>query len=82
MHGIYFDSELSGSELMLLHDAEPIHRMHLRALLTEVFKSLYSLNPGFMKQYFERKCLSIELREQISSSSSSYDQVWHSILPV
>lgn len=63
MHVIYFDSELSGSELMLLHNAEPVHRIHLRTLLTEVFKSLHSLNPGFMKPYFERKCLSTELRD-------------------
>ena len=63
MHIIYFDNELSGSELMHLYNVEPVHRVHLRFLLTEVFKSLHYMNPGFMKSYFVRKSLYTELRD-------------------
>ena len=63
MHVIYSDSNLSGYELMKLYSVEPVHKMHLRFLLTEVYKSLHFLNPGFMQSYYVKKSLSFELRD-------------------
>ena len=39
-----------------------IHQKHLRALATEIYKSLADINPDFMKPYFKIKEMPYNLR--------------------
>ena len=49
---IIYDSNESNEELIISNNEVSVSRNHLRALATEINKSLADKNPGFMKPYF------------------------------
>ena len=53
-----------------------IHQKHLRALATEIYKSLADINPDFMKPYFKIKEMPYNLRNgyalKLPSTNSTY----------
>ena len=53
-----------------------IHQKHLRALSTEIYKSLADINPDFMKPYFKIKEMPYNLRNgyalKLPSTNSTY----------
>ena len=51
---IYISSE-SYEELLTRSNEVSIHQKHLRALATEIYKSLPDINPDFMKPHFKIK---------------------------
>ena len=50
-------------ELFQKHEHVSIHTKHIRMLMTEIFKSIHSINPGFMKEVFIEKSLHYTLRQ-------------------
>ena len=52
------------------------HQKHLRALATEIYKSLADINPDFMKPYFKRKEMPFYLQNgyalKLQSTNSTY----------
>ena len=59
---VFNDNILSLSELYEKEGIFPFHTMHLRLLITEIFKTLNNLNPSFMKQIFPKKEVFYNLR--------------------
>ena len=53
-----------------------IHQKHLRALATEIYKSLADINPDFIKPYFKIKDMPYNLRNgyalKLPSTNSTY----------
>ena len=53
-----------------------IHHKHLRALATEIYKSLADINPDFIKPYFKIKEMPYNLRNghalKLPSTNSTY----------
>ena len=53
-----------------------VHQKHLRALATEIYKSLADINPDFMKPYFKIKEMPYNLRNgyalKLPSTNSTY----------
>ena len=60
-----------------------IHQKYLRALATEIYKSLADINPDFMKPYFKIKEMPYNLRNgyalKLPSTNSTYYGI-HSVL--
>ena len=63
-------------ELLTGNNKVSIHQKHLRALATEIYKSLADINPDFMKQYFIIKEMPYNLRNgcalKLPSANSTY----------
>ena len=72
---IYNTSE-SYEELLTRSNAVSIHQKHLRALATDIYKSLADINPDFMKPYFKIKEMPYNLRNgyalKLPSTNSTY----------
>ena len=62
LRAIYNDVSLNLDELILLDSSSSIHVRNLRALLTEIFKSLNRQNPSFMWSLFIKKESTYDLR--------------------
>ena len=63
MRAVFCFSDLSIQQEMEERNIVPIHSLHLQSLIVEIFKSLHSLNPSFMKSFFVEKPLSFNLRD-------------------
>ena len=63
LKAVFGCSEQSLPQLMESHGMVPVHTMHLHYLMIEVFRSLNSLNPIFMKGFFQEKALPYELSD-------------------
>ena len=50
---IIYNSNDSYEELLTRNNEVSIHQKHLRALATEIYKSLADINPDFMKPYLK-----------------------------
>ena len=61
---VYQDTNSSYEDLLEKDKSCTIHINNLRLLMCEIFKSLHSLNPSFMKDLFALKPLSMNLRAQ------------------
>ena len=59
---LHFRFDLGLEELLQLNGSMTVHAKHLQILMTEVFKSLNKLNPGFMWNCFEAKSRPYNLR--------------------
>ena len=59
---IIYNSSESYEELLTRSNEVPINQKHLRALATEICKSLADINPDFMKPYFITKEMPYNLR--------------------
>ena len=62
---VYRDFDSSFQELLTLDKGNTIHLRNLRALMTEVFKSLKNINPEFMWNIFSTKTTGYKLRSGI-----------------
>ena len=60
---VYDDFNKSYHELLEQNKNLFIHRIHLRYLVIEMFKSIMHLNPQFMWSYFEQKPMPYNLRD-------------------
>ena len=73
---IIYNSRESYEELLKGRREVSIHQKHLRALATEIYKSLADLNPDFMKPYFKIKEMPDNLRNgyalRLRSTNSTY----------
>ena len=73
---IIYNSSESYEELLTRSNEVSIHQKHLRALATEIYKSLADLNPDFMKPYFKIKEMPDNLRNgyvlRLRSTNSTY----------
>ena len=73
---IIYNSSESYEELLARSNEVSIHQKHLRALATEIYKSLADLNPDFMKPYFKIKEMPDNLRNgyalRLRSTNSTY----------
>ncbi len=54
-----------------------LHIRHLRIISTEVFKSLNSLNPNFMKEMFNVKETSYNLRDSTLMYLPSFNKIMY-----
>ena len=59
-----------------------IHQKHLRALATEIYKSLADINPDFMKPYFKIKQMPYNLRNGYSLKVPSTNCTYYGIYSV
>ena len=59
---IIYNSSESHEELFTRSNEVPINQKHLRALATEICKSLADINPDFMEPYFTIKEMPYNLR--------------------
>ena len=73
---IIYNSSESYEELLTRSNEVSIHQKHLRALATEIYKSLADINPDFMKPYFKIKEMPYNLRNgyalKLPSTNSTY----------
>ena len=73
---IISNSNESYEELLTRNNEVSIHQKHLRALATEIYKSLADINPDFMKPYFIIKEIPYNLRNgcvlKLPSANSTY----------
>ena len=73
---IIYNSSESYEELLTRSNEVSIHQKHLRALATEIYKSLADINPDFMKPYFKIKEMPYNLRNgyalKLPSANSTY----------
>jgi hypothetical protein len=60
---IVYQSGSCYREILLENNVKSIHQIHLRFLATEIYKSLNDLSPVFMKEFFEIKTTSYNLRK-------------------
>ena len=60
---VVYNSHESYLEILNKHDEVTIHQKHLRFFATEIYKSLNSLNPEFMKDFFPFKNTSYNFRK-------------------
>ena len=81
---IVYNSSESHKELLTRSNEVSIHKKHLRALATEIYKSLADINPDFMKPYFKIKEMPYNLRNgyalKLPSTNSTYYGI-NSVLP-
>ena len=49
---VIYNSSKSYEDLLTHNNEVSIHQKHLRALATEIYKSLADINPDFIKPYF------------------------------
>ena len=61
---IIYNSSESYEELLARSNEVSIHQKHLRALATEIYKSLADINPDFIKPYFKIKEMPCNLRNK------------------
>lgn len=54
--------DISLDQLIQMDSSSTIHEMHLRILLTEVYKAIHGLSPKFMAEFFTSKDISYSLR--------------------
>ena len=70
------NSNESYEALLTRNNEVSIHQKHLRALATEIYKSLADINPDFMKPYFIIKEMPYNLRNgcalKLPSANSTY----------
>ena len=59
---IIYNSSESYEELLTRSNEVSIHQKHLRALATEIYKSLADINPDFMKPHFTIKEMLYDLQ--------------------
>ena len=73
---IVYNSNECYEELLIQNNEVSIHQKQLRALATEIYKSLTDVNPDFMKNYFSIKEIPYSLRNgsalKIPSARSTY----------
>ena len=73
---IIYNSTESYEELLTRSNEVLIHQKNLRALATEIYKSLADINPDFMKPYFKIKEMPYNLRNgyalKLPSTNSTY----------
>ena len=73
---IIYNSSKSYEELSTRSNEMSIYQKHLRALATEIYKSLADVNPDFMKPYFKIKEMPYNLRNgyalKLPSTNSTY----------
>ena len=73
---VIYNSSESYEELLTCSNEVSIHQKHLRALSTEIYKSLADINPDFMKPYFKIKEMPYNLRNgyalKLPSTNSTY----------
>ena len=73
---IIYNSRESYEELLKRRKEVSIHQKYLRALATEIYKSLADLDPDFMKPYFKIKEMPDNLRNgyalRLRSTNSTY----------
>ena len=73
---IIYNSNKSYEALLTRNNEVSIHQKHLRALATEIYKSLADINPDFMKPYFIIKEMPYNLRNGcaliLPSANSTY----------
>ena len=76
---IIYNSSESYEELLTRSNEVSIHQKHLRALATEIYKSLADINPDFMKPYFKIKEMPYNLRNgyalKLPSANSTYYEI-------
>ena len=69
-------TKMNYEELLTRSNEMSIHQKHLRALGTEIYKSLADINPDFMKPYFKIKETPYNLRNgyalKLLSTNSTY----------
>ena len=79
---IIYNSSESYEELLTRSNEVSIHQKHLRALATEIYKSLADINPDFMKPYFKIKEIPYNLRNgyalKLPSTNSTYMELTQS----
>ena len=63
LKAIYRKYDFDLSDLLSELKIPSIHTKHIHFLLIEVFKSMHGLNPEFMRDFFQEKHLSINLRK-------------------
>ena len=72
----FYNSNESYEELLTRSIEVSIHQKHLRALATEIYKSLADINPDFMKPYFIIKEMPYNLGNgctlKLPSANSTY----------
>lgn len=59
---IYQNYNLNYKQLLQIDGEESFHQMHLKLIITEIFETINSLNPSFMKRIFVRKDSTYNLR--------------------
>ena len=69
---VVYNSHESYLEILSKHDEVTIHQKHLRFFATEIYKSLNSLNPEFMKDFFPFKNTSYNFRKGNLLAKSTY----------
>ena len=73
---IIYNSTESYEELLTRSNEVLIHQKNVRALATEIYKSLADINPDFMKPYFKIKEMPYNLRNgyalKLPSTNSTY----------
>ena len=76
---IIYNSSESYEELFTRSNKVSIHQKHLRALATEIYKSLADINPDFMKPYFKIKEMPYDLKNgnalKLLSENSTYYRI-------
>ena len=76
---IIYNSSESYEELLARSNEVSIHQKHLRALATEIYKSLADINPDFMKPYFIIKEMPYNLRNGCALKLPSANSTYHGI---
>ena len=79
---IIYNSSESYEELLTRSNEVSIHQKHLRALATEIYKSLADINPDFMKPYFKIKQMPYNLRNGYSLKVPSTNCTYYGIYSV
>ena len=60
---MFDDATTPYATLLQQHNLKTLHIQRLRMIAIEVFKSLYDLNPPFMREFFQVKTFSHDLRD-------------------
>ena len=74
---IIYKSSESYEELLTRSNEVPVHQKHLRALATEIYKSLADINPDFMKPYFKIKEMPYNLRNEYALKLPSTNSMYY-----
>ena len=76
---ITYNSSESYEELLTRSNEVWIHQKHLRALATEIYKSLADIHPDFMKPYFKIKKIPYDLRNGYALKLPSTNSMYYGI---
>ena len=78
---LYNDFSLSYRELLEKSGSVNIHVKHLQQLMTEIYKTIESVNPLFMKNIFSAKEGNYNLRNQNLLKLPKYkdNKIWNQI---